>query len=138
MGYDNYLQNSFFASLMPANLYTYLRDSFVGKNTLELGETLGPSCTVFNGNGIPSNFIYGGETRLDEANETSTLLSVKAFQTLAQTDSATNIARKMKIATGKCLYTSTYGIACPDITDEEVEEAQQFIDEWLLDYIDFM
>ena len=99
---------------------------------------MGATCTVFTGNGIPANFIYGGETRLDESNETSTLLSVNAYQTLAQTDSAYNIARKIKIATGKCLYTSTYGISCPEITDDEIEDAQEFIDEWLLDYIDFM
>ena len=44
----------------------------------------------------------------------------------------------MKIARGECLYTSTYGISCPDITDDELEEGEEFLMEWLNDYIDFM
>ena len=53
-------------------------------------------------------------------------------------DSAQNIAKKIKIATGECLYTATYGLACPEITDEELADAEEFVDEWLLDYIDYM
>jgi len=29
-------------------------------------------------------------------------------------------------------------VSCPDLTDEEVDEAKQFLDDWQLDFVDFM
>lgn len=53
-------------------------------------------------------------------------------------DSPASVARKMKIVQEECVYTSTYGISCPEITDEELEKGQEFVNEWLEEYIDFM
>lgn len=135
--WENYLQNTLLSSIVPANPFTY-RDSFAGKTSIELGESLGPSCQTWSGTTAPSNYIYGGETRLNSSDASSTIIELKSYQTVAYIDSAVSFARKVKIATGQCLYTSTYAISCPDVTDEEVEAAEEFMSEWLADYIDFM
>ena len=103
-----------------------------------MGEILGPSCPIFSGTVAPSNYIYGGEVRLNETDELSTIIEVKSYQIGAYTDSPYSIARKVKIAKGECKYTATFGLSCPEITSDELEEAELFLDEYLLDFIDFM
>jgi len=135
--YENYLQKTYFASVAPANPYTY-RDSFANKSTEELGAALGPSCQLFEGTVIPFNMIMGGESRTNASDSKSALTGLKSVQSLGYLDSATSIARKLKIAKGECTYTATYGVSCDTITQAEMDEAQEILDEWQLDWIDFM
>jgi len=135
--YENYLQRTLLGSAIPANPYTF-RDSFYGQSPIELGEALGPSCQVFNLDKIQPNLIMGGETRVNNSDPTSTIIDLKTLQTVFFIDSPYSLARKFKILKGECLYTSTYGVACPDPDEDEIQEAEDFRDEWLNDYIDFM
>eukprot|EP01084_Bolivina_argentea_P056469 103365_1 len=136
--WENYLENTQLKSFIPANFFTFARSSFMGMKKLQIGETLAPSCAGLSGNTWPPNLIYGGEVRMNASNQTSTILSLKSYQIGAFTDSPLSIATKVKIAAGKCKYTPTYGLTCPEITDEEKKFAEEWIDEWLLDFIDFM
>ena len=104
----------------------------------QLGNALKDSCELWQGTVVPFNYIMGGDERTDPDDDTSQITSIKAFETIAFVDSPFGIARKIKIAKGECEYTSFYSIDCDSPTTKEKEEAEEFLNEWLSDYIDYM
>eukprot|EP01084_Bolivina_argentea_P056470 103369_1 len=129
--YDNYLSMTMFAKLAPANPYTYLRSSFDGMDLATLGDLIGLSCPTFMGTRLPYNNLYGGETRVDALNKSSRVTEIKTWETVVLMDSVYGLAKKIKIGTRKCKYTVTLSFECPEITDEDMDEAKELYFEWL-------
>ncbi|ETO04233.1 hypothetical protein RFI_33166 [Reticulomyxa filosa] len=159
--FENYLAKTFFTNLITANPYVVRRlcSSFVCLNKgkkiwvvledlskVELGTILGPSCEMWAGNLIPANYIYGGETRINESDPTSRLLSVRTYETLLYVkflfvyliDSPYNLVRKIKMVMQNCTYTQLYSVNCPEPTKDEMDDMDTFVNDWLSDFIDFM
>ncbi len=135
--YEDYLAKTFLTGLLPANPYQF-KPSFQGMTDLEIGQILGPSCLAWNRDLIPYNYIYGGDVRLDPSDDSSAITALHAFETVFYVDSYSNIARRIKIATGQCTYTDFYSIECPVNTKQELDDAEEFVWEWFLDFIDWM
>ncbi len=53
-------------------------------------------------------------------------------------ESPASLARKVKMNQGKCKYTSFVSVVCPDNSAQDLTDAEDFIYEWLGEYIDFM
>ena len=75
---------------------------------------------------IPKNQILGGEFSQNK---------ISSFQTYAYLDSPYNIDKKFKIARGECNYTKDLQIKCAEPTNAEINEANDFLRDWLSDYI---